>query len=390
MKKMSFILTLVLLLAAAVTPAAAQIPGFCGGLSEADCAIFNASSEAMAKLESASMAMNLDLTVSNIPDAPFDSLAFNIKGQGAYHVEPGLMEKYAALQSDPMALLQNMSQLGTMVADVFNGFDGQFSLALTLPEALVAMAAEQDAAIPATLTTELRLVDGVGYINLSSLAEALPEAGIPGGWFGLEIAKLMQSIMDMTLAQMEGMDMSGFDPSTFSQFYDPKFLNSYLKLERLADSDGAAVFQMTMNMAALADSPMMRDMMKQQMDAAGQTMSEADIDQALAMVAQMYEGMDVQASYAINLSDNTMRSMDMTMNWDLTSMMAAMGESDTEAPAFAMNLSVTYSDYNAAPAVTAPENAMVLTAEDAMQMFMGSSSGMTPPMEMQPTATPSS
>lgn len=361
MRKLIVLITVLLL--AVSGSALAQVPSFCGSLSEADCAVFTAASQAMAQADSASTDFNLDLTIGNIPDAPFDSLAFNLNGQGVYHIEPGLMEKYTALQSDPSALLQDMTQLGTLMSDVFNGFDGQLTLSLTLPDEVVAMAAESDTTIPNTLTVELRMVDGVGYINLSSLAESLPkEAGIPSGWYGLEIAKLMENVMDMAMSQLEDMEMFGMDTDMMSQFYDPEFLNSYLQIERLADSDGAAVFQMTMNLAALADSEAFRDLMKQQMEASGQTLSEADLEQAMDMVMQMYEGMEMQALYLVNLSDNTMRSMDMTMNWDMSSMMAAMGESDVAAPTFAMNFNMTYGDYNAAPAVVAPENATVITA----------------------------
>ncbi|MBI5671533.1 MAG: hypothetical protein HZC41_26375 [Chloroflexi bacterium] len=370
MKKMIVLLT-VLLLTIGGSAFAQLPPGFCGGLSEADCQLFTASTEAMAKLESASMDASLDLTVSNIPDAPFDSLAFNLRAEGVYHVEPGLMEKYAAMQSDPAALFQNLSQLPKLLEDLFAGFDGQMNLVLTLPDELVALAEQSETALPSTLAVDLMLVDGVGYINLSSLAEALPEAGIPSGWYGLEIAKLLGNVMEMSMSELEDLDMSGFDPSTFSQFYDPAFLESYLKLERLADSDGAAVFQMTMDMAALMENPAFRDLMKQQMEATGQTMSEADVDAALEMVARMYEGLDMQAIYTINLNDSTMRGMDMTFNWDMASLMDAVGESAAAAPVITMNLSATYSDFNAAPAITAPADATVMTAEEAMQMFMG-------------------
>lgn len=371
MKKMIVLLTVLLLTISG--SAFAQLPeGFCGGLSEADCQIFTASTEAMAKLESASIDANLDLVVSNIPDAPFDSLAFNLKAEGAYHVEPGLLEKYMDMQANPAALFEDMEQLPQLMEDFFNGFDGQINLALTLPDELnEPMRLGGDTDIPETLAVDLMLVDGVAYINLSSLAESLPDAGIPTGWYGLEIAKLLGNVMEMSLSELEDMDMSGFDPSTFSQFYDPAFLESYLKIERLADSDGAAVFQMTIDMVALAENPAFRDLMEQQMEASGQTMSEADVEAALAMVAQMYEGLDMQATYSINLDDNTMRGMDMTLKWDMASLMDAVGESSTAAPVITMNLSATYSDYNAAPAITAPEDASVLTAEDAMQMFMG-------------------
>lgn len=370
MRKMLILVTVLLL--AVSGSAFAQLPeGFCGGLSDADCQIFTASSQAMLAQESGSLDMSLDLAINNIPDAPFDSLAFNLSGRGAYHVEPGLMERYAAMQTNPAALFEDMSQLPQMMEDLLGGFEGQLSLALTLPDEIVDMAAQSETAIPNTLSTELRMVDGVAYINLSSLAESLPQAGIPGGWYGLELARLIKSVMEMSMSELEDMDMSGFDASSFSQFYDAAFLESYIEIERLDDSDGAAVFQMTLDMAALAESPFLRDMMQQQMEAAGQTMSEADIDEALEMVAQMYEGLDMQAIYAVNLSDNTMRSMDMTVDWNLASLMSAVGEDAAEAPALTMTFSANYSDYNAAPAINAPEDANVLTAEQAMQMFMG-------------------
>ncbi|HEX2909016.1 MAG TPA: hypothetical protein VHO69_19240 [Phototrophicaceae bacterium] len=390
MKKMTSILFVLLLLVSG--SAFAQVPpGFCGGLAEADCAILTASSEAMTGLNSGTATMNIDLTVSNIPDAPFESLAFNVAGDMVYHVDPALVEKYAAMQADPSALLKDMSQLGPMMEELFSGMDGQVSLKLTIPQDIVDLAAESGSALPTELSTELRLVAGVGYINLSSLAEALPEAGVPTGWYGLEIAKLMGSAMNMALAQMEGQAMPSFDPSMFSQFTDPAFLESYIKVERLADSDGAAVFQMSFDMAALATSPAFRDMMVKQMEMMGQEVDEAQIDQMIAMVAQMYEGLDMSITQSVDLSTSYMTHMDMVFDWDLTALMSASGaSSDVAAPVINLVMSADYADFNAAPEVTAPEDATVFTAEQIMQMMAGSMAGVADGLDVTPEATPGS
>lgn len=381
-KRVTMISVLILLLALTASMVQAQDmpPVFCGSLSEADCGILQNSQRAVAGLSGATFNLNFDLNVDNIPDAPFNSLAINLSGVGAYAVDPTIMERMMALQGDPSAMFEDMAQLGQLLEDALLAFDGQVNLTLTLPAELLALIADEGMKLPENLSVELRMVDGVGYVNLSALAEAIPDAGIPSGWYGLEIAKLLNNVFTVLAPQMEDMmgEMPGFDPEMFTQFSDPSVFGDFMNIERLpdaqADGETVAVFKTTLDYVKLFSSPAITDMMKTQMEAAGAGMTEADLEQMMEMMREMYKGLTFEVTEYIGLADSYPRRLEMNFSWDLSSMMSAMGEMPAQAssPVLGATFTITYGSFNVPPAITAPENATVITAEQAMQMFMGS------------------
>ncbi len=379
MKKLSVVLIVLVALLAFGGTTAAQTPVFCGDLPPADCQILEAAQAAALEMTSASGTFNLELTITNIPDAPFKSLAFALEGSGQYAIDADLMKKYAGLQTDPSALMSDISQFGPMLADLLTGFTGQLNLKLSLPQALLSTLPAEGIRIPATLTTELRMVKGVGYINLSALAEAMPSAGIPSGWYGLELAKLVQNVFDMFAGSLDGAALSDFDPSTFTQFADPDLLGEFMTLKRLPDSEvdgqAVAVFEGTLDYTRLATSPMFREMMKQQFEAMDQAPTEAELDQALSMTAQIYQGLTFTFTQAVDLDEYHARQVTIDVGWDMTQLMQLAGESTTPAPFIGLKLTSSLADFNVPVSVAAPANAAVLTAEDAMQMFMSGMQG---------------
>lgn len=381
-KRVTMISILILLLAltASIVQAQDMPPVFCGSLSEADCGILQNSQRAVAGLSGATFNLNFDLNVDNIPDAPFNSLVINLSGAGAYAVDPTIMERMMALQGDPSAMFEDMAQIGQLLEDALMAFDGQVNLTLTLPPEVLALIADEGMKLPEKLSVELRMVDGVGYVDLSALAEAIPDAGIPGGWYGLEVAKLLNNVFTMLAPQMEGMmgEMPGFDPEMFTQFSDPSVFGDFMSIERLADAqaDGetVAVFKTTLDYVKLFSSPAITDMMKTQMEAAGAGMTEADLEQMMEMMREMYKGLTFEVTEYIGLADSYPRRLEMNFSWDLSSMMSAIGEMSAQdsAPVLGATFTITYGSFNVPPAITVPENATVITAEQAMQMFMGS------------------
>lgn len=420
MKKLLILLAVLLIVGGAALAQEGQgtEPGglpaaFCGTLSDADCQLLLASQEAMMGLSGATIDLLANLNISNIPDAPFNSLTFQLNGDGAYSVDAETLSTLQSLQGAPDVLLENMEELPQMLEEAVNSFEGQLNLTLTLPEELVNEAATSGEEIPETLSIELRLVNGVAYLSLSSLAESMPDAGIPSGWFGLELSRLLRSAMEASIQEMDeqggiqGMLPPGFDLSTFSQFSDPEVLGEFITVERLDDGDvdgeSVAVFRTSVDYAGLLSSEAFMNLMEQQMDAAGgETMSEADREQAMQMMQQMFEGLEFESTQYIDLDENFVRRQETNFNWDLASLMAATGE-DTSQPAPVINFdfTITYDDFNSAPAVEAPADAQVITAEQAMAMLFGGmmeSDGMddssgeagSSAIEATPTATPGS
>ncbi|MBI5671532.1 MAG: hypothetical protein HZC41_26370 [Chloroflexi bacterium] len=385
---------------------------FCGTLADADCQILLASQQAMTGLTGATVNLVANLNISNIPDTPFDSLAFQLNGDGAYSVDAETMSTLQSLQGAPDVLLENMQELPQLLEEAVNSFQGQLNLTLTMPEELVSQAAG-DQQIPDTLSVELRLVNGVAYLDLSSLAESLPDANIPNGWFGLELSRLLRSAMEESLEQMDaqggiqGMLPPGFDLSTFSRFSDPDVLGEFLTVERLDDDDiggeAVAVFRTRVDYAGLMSSEAFQELMQQQMEAAGgETMSDADREQAMQMMQQMFEGLAFESTQYIDVDDNFVRRQQTTFNWDLQNMMSATGEDTSQgAPVINFDFTINYDNFNSAPTIEAPTAAQVITAEQAMALMFGgmmgsdgtgdsSGAGSGSAVEATPTATPGS
>ncbi|HEX2623585.1 MAG TPA: hypothetical protein VHL11_25670 [Phototrophicaceae bacterium] len=359
-------------------------PVFCGTLTEADCQLLTDSQQASASLTSATFDVDGGLTVSHIPGMPFDSLEFKLNGSGSYAVDPEVIASLKDIQGNTAEFFSHPEQIGQLYESLLGGVAGDLTLTLILPVEIKAFSTPTNP-IPDELSIGLRLVDGIGYVNLDALAEQVPEAKIPGGWYGLEVAKLSGTLFQQLFAQIgDTGTIPSFDFKNLSQFSSPDFLSKFATMERLADDNGEAVFQMTFDYAALFSGDEFRDLMKSQMSMYGDAMKEADLDQIMDMVQQMYDGLDMKITTRIGLEDHYIYGGSLALNWDMTSLMETMnnlnssdsGGSSTPqtAPVLEFEIGITYDNFNAAPEIEVPDAVDVLKAEDAIKLF-----GMTLP-----------
>lgn len=396
MKRMTFLTVIVLMFGMIGFTQAQAMQPVCGDLAAEDCAILEQNAQAMMEASSYAFDMNANFVINNIPDMPSD-VSFGITGEGAFTADD-----LSSLQMSPDAMMSLMSDpeaYAEFVSTALGALDMELSLVLTLPEALVA---ESNGQVPSSLPLEVVLVDGTGYLNFSSLREAVGEAGasFPVGWYGIDLVGLVNEAMAMT-GGMGMMPMGDMDMSTFEQFADPAFLNQFMTVERVADTtaaDGTAVaaFVTTIDYAALFSDPAFMDLVIASAEAQGATLSEDELAEMSAILPQMFQGMTATVTQTIGLEDFYSRSMQMTFNLDMQSMMAVaaeMGDNvDMEGPApmIMFDLNMNLMDFNAVPEITAPEGATVIPLES---LGMGMSSGMdanaTTVEPMMPTATPS-
>lgn len=374
-KSLVFIVLAVLLLASSLSMAQENsIPVFCGNLSEADCQLLTAAQQTSGTLESATFAIDGGLTINHIPEAPFDSLTFTLDGEGSYAADAGMMQSIVEMQSNMAEMFSNPEQIGALYENLLNGIEGDVTLTLTLPTELQSFGSPSNP-VPESLSIGLRLVDGVGYVNLSPLAEQLPQADIPAGWYGFEIAKFSGLAFDRLFAEM-GDELQELDFGAYSQFSNPEFLNKYMTVERAADEAGLAVFVMSFDYAGLLTGPEFRDMLEGQMQAAGEPVDEAEFDQIMGMLTQMYEGIEMTITTRVGLEDQFIHNASFSFTWDMTALMNFMTLSGTEsglsdAPVLEFNVGITYDNFNAAPAIEAPDAVEIFKAEDAMRSLGG-------------------
>lgn len=328
---------------------------FCGDLSAEDCAILIASSEAMAGLTGASAEFALDLSVTGM-SGDMSDLSLSLTGAGTYS---GVDMMAMGAMAEDMDMMSVLTTAGEAIA----GFNGELNLTLSLPADL----AGPDA--PESITLDLRLVDGVGYINFDSLSGL----GLPAelsGWGGLDLVSSLEQLAPL-LGDMG--DMGGMDTPEMSE-EDMMAMTEGMTITRMEDEDGAAVFMTTLDAAALFSNPAVRDAFLSQLEAQGMTGAEAEQSEAIFdAFAENPDAFTFNLFTVIDLGTFYVRSTSFEMSMDLGTLMAATGEETEgmEEATIVMDGSLDYTAYNDVPTIEAPEGAPVVTLNE---LFMALSS----------------
>jgi hypothetical protein len=377
MRKLVLVMLMLLLGSALTVTAQDAPPVMCGSLAEADCAVLTDSAAAMMELESAAFTFQLDLNLSNIPNMGPGELNFRLTGDGAYHIVPGSLNM-AIFSPEQMA--ENMDQLPEIFDSVIKAISADMNMVFFLPESLVKATEGTPSALPERVGLTARLVDGFGYVNLDKLAELDPSGQIPSGWLGMDIATFYRRTLEQSMDMMQGSDLTGL----MSSFSQPDFMEDYLMIERLADVqvDGqdAAVFQTQFDLSAFYGSDAFRDYMRETFEASmsgmGGSSSEAEIDQMLDMLGSIYDGMTMQTTQTIGLSDGYVHAADLTLDWplDFNALAGSMGGAGSAGlPSEPLNINIVFSgtltSFNDAPTISAPEDAQIAPLDSLMPGF---------------------
>jgi hypothetical protein len=178
------------------------------------------------------------------------------------------------------------------------------------------------------------------------------------------------------------------------QFSDPEFISRFATIEKVdIGMPDETIFRTTINFGALMSDPafqeMMRQQMQSQMEMQGAELTDEEIQEALAMSAQMFQNMTFVIDETIGNNDFFVRSIHGTFNLDTAAMMAAMEEFDDEdeidpsepAPNINLDFTLIYNSFNSVPPITAPEDATIIP----WQLLLGFGEPTVPPTF--PTAT---
>lgn len=392
-------LSSVVVFAQDTTPAVPDISLFCGDLAEADCELLQKSADAMKDLSSATF--DFDVQLSFGEDADSDAQTLGLTGSGSFAGFPTEMGMtMMSGDADPMAMF-------SAIATAIQEFQGDLTLNLTLPQKVLdELPASSKGKLPETITLELRMVDGVGYVNTETLQPLLEGMGqkVPPtmkGWIGIDILEFIGQMMASNPEMMEQMGgMMNSDASTSAMFSDPTLFASAINIDRGEDTDGAATFTITLDFAELAADPAFAEMIRAQAEKQDETISEAELQKGLDIIAEMGDAIQFTATQMIDVETGYMRSMALNVTLDGSKFPqntdSAFGASSDVQ--FSLTATVNIDDFNDAPAITAPEDAMILPPEmlEGMGKGMmggamgGSGSSNAIPAEATPEATPAS
>ena len=243
-----------------VAPAFAQdatpaFPVFCGDLATDDCAILEEATLAAQDLRSYAMDMMLDFSITGIPDLPADPLAFNVALDGrflldesAHAVSQRLQLLQSGAEEDRLALLEEMPDL---MLDLYSGVNFDMTMTYTLPPELAAlMSDDADVQFPETLSFDMRMIDGMMYINLSDLRDLMPESDdtLTSDWIGMDYIGMLEMQMEDVAGRTDESMLAGMAGGlVMAQMMQD--MQEYVTVERLADVDRdgqqAAVFAYT-------------------------------------------------------------------------------------------------------------------------------------------------
>lgn len=341
-------LLLVLLLLTVVSGAAlAQTTTgevYCGDLSADDCAILEQSQTAMQNLTAASFDLFVDVQI----EAEGEQMPISLVGSGAYS---GL-DRNADLSLDGMAALTAL-----------RGFNAELMLTATLPQSLV-----EESESPNTLTLELRLVDGVGYLNFDPLQPLINDPQFTG-WGGLDLAGLIGALLEDNpeiFNELGSMAAgSGVNPEMFTNM-DTQAVEQYLTITRTDDGSGAnATFETTVDFAGLLADPAFQDTLRQQMDASGQGMTEADQQEAFDQMSSAFQDATLLIRQEVDTASGRTASLSVEFDVAVTD-----AEDPSENGSAAVTAMINY-DYENVPTLTAPENASVLPYQQLLGMVGG-------------------
>ena len=314
----------------------------------------------MASLDSASFDTQIDLNVSNAPDlsAP---ISIRITGSGAYGGLNKLRSDMTAAATDPGQLL--VALLTDLNADL------TFTIDLS-PATMEALGVQTR---DGHITMQERFVDGFGYLNLDTLQGLMSDSRLHG-WYGLDLANFLKGALQQ-MPELFNNSTSGMNTRQMQDyentFNDPAFLNRFLKIERTDDgSTSTATFDIILNMGTLMGSPEFQTVMRQQMERQNSAMTQAEIDQAMAASLQMFKGMDVTISEEIDTDSGYLQAVSGSFLFDTSGMMATMGETSskgTAAPQIKLDFVYRYSDFNEAPAISAPPNPVIIPYQSLLR-----------------------
>lgn len=372
---------------------------FCGDLDDETCDLLHESQEVM--LEVASYVGNSEISFSlqNVPGVPLKDASVTINAAQVTYLDPDyaaemrdmMMGAKEAMQDDMKGFIEDYF---AMTADLYNrlSFDIQMDIALS-DDIAEFLSNESGLDIPTELSLDMVLLDGVMYMNLDDIASALPEAGVPEGWIGMEIAKLMEEQMATSLDNMDSKEMQSQMASMSvalgmlnagSDEAIQEALNDIVIMERLEDGevDGTEVAQVqgTVDFAALLTNETILGMIFDAIEASGQDVSQLDgmnpeeVAGMLQLVAPMItQGIEWSQTQMIGLDDGLLYGQAIEMNWDMASVLqlAAMGmgggrpaKRAKDKPTFQLSAMLTQSDFDDAPEIVAPEDATIIPLDE--------------------------
>jgi len=400
MQKFTFVLlTMVALLSLTGATFAQDMDDMpCLGLEQEDCDLYYDLAEPDLP-ESASFDLSNDVAVS------FEGETFNVavEANGSYIYDVSVVEDYIESIADTPLIDATLGDFVGYLESGINAFDANLSLVITAPDQFAPFLPMEN------IPVDLWLVEGDAYADLSLVGQL---AGDPAftGVLGINLFEFVYfALEEVTVADLaealEDIDDIDFDAETLEDFQaqlqtnleaqsmDPEAIEEFVMVERLEDAeiDGVevAVFETTIDFAALFGSDLIREIAMTQLDEEdfeGLDITPDDVFDALQASigedtsAVTVESYGLEDGYLYASETDLFLSISPEPINELTGeAMAEAGMETTEEPDAepAENIEIevssvlSRSDFNAVEEIVLPEDAEVVPLEDLMDALTG-------------------
>lgn len=361
---------------------------FCGDLAEEDCALIEASQEAMLEVANYKATGTYQAMVSGLPGLPADEVAAGVQVDGSFAAdEAGLAAAVTLATIPPEDVALATMEDPQLLVDLASGVDAAVTLSVAMtPELADVLTAEAGGLpVPAELSLNMVLLDGIFYIDLSPLAAY----GAVDGWVGLPLADYLVAVGETGYYEQRAAALAAADPQTAAALavqgalMDPTLYQSGMAITRGEDveveGETAATFTTTYDLGAWLTSPDFAAFVQSLVDSGA--VSEADaaqldeVMQMLPMIAPMlFQGLVIESMQVIGVDSALLYDSTFDLAWDLAGLfqMAAMTgqlppEIDPNAPAaIGVNTEVVNFDIGGEQEIVAPEDAAMFTVEQLM------------------------
>ncbi len=360
----------------ASTSAFAQEPMLaCGELSEEDCGVLMDGMMATMGLSSVTTDGYVSILFENVPDAPVSTIPVDLFATTMSSVDP--MAAMAVMELEQTVMENTEEQLPTMLeasADVYESATIVSDIELVTSEEVAQAISELSGlAIPETIAISGGVVDNLGFVNLDEIAPLIPDPAWSEalmGWHAVNIVEIIEEIAAeaeasgaMAMEATAEEELNGMVAAMVMGNSEP--FRDFLTVERLDDTEmdgqAVAVFETSVDFAALLASPLFQELVMTQMEAEGDMTDAqmAELEATLQMVGFMapvlVEGLEASTIRTVGLDDGYLHSAETYFLWDLSSLSTLaelVGASDatdfidsTNPPLVSVEVVTNYSGY---------------------------------------------
>lgn len=249
-----------------------------------------------------------------------------------------------------------------------------------LPELLGRFQGELNMNLAGMLPLELRLVDGVGYLNFAGLApllggpEALQAQGLPTGWAGLNLIEVIGNLAPM-LESAAG-ELPETDPVDPAEAEAQAAAMAEAAAQYLTSSaavvDNTTVITSNLDLAGFISDPAFAELIEQQIEAqAGMTGGEVSSED----VVNALQNSTFIITQTIDNNSKFLTGLTFDLGLDAQAFGELVGETAPEgAGPVLISGVITVRDHNAVAPIAAPEGPVATFAE-LMQLFGGMGGG---------------